>query len=102
MPVPIETFEQGEERYSIEHAIIQFLRENPERAYNLHEVTVDVLEPGWSKTTLASDAGFEEYVDCFLDLATVSSILDALVDDGVLERRLLDRGGVERSYYRIR
>lgn len=102
MPVPKETFEQGEERYSIEHTIIQFLRENSERAYNLHEITVEVMEPRWSKTTLASDAEFEEYVDCFLDLATVSSILDALVDNGVLERRILDRDGVERSYYRIR
>ena len=60
------------------------------------------MEPRWSRTTLDSDAGFEEYVDCFLDLATVSSILDALVDDGVLERRILDRDGGERGYYRIR
>lgn len=102
MPVPKETFEQGEKRYSIEHAIIEFLRENSEQAYDLHEITVDVMEPVWSGTTLDSDAAFEEYVDCFLDLATVSSILDALVDDGVLERRLLDRDGTERSYYRIR
>lgn len=100
MPVSKERFERGEKRYSIEHAIIQYLHENPERAYNVHEITVDVLEPGWSKTSFDSEAGFEAYVDCVLDLATVSSILDALVDDGVLERRILDRGEVERSYYR--
>lgn len=102
MPVPKETFEQGEERYSIEHAIIEFLHENRERAYNVHELTIEVLEPEWAEATLDPDADFEEYVDCFLDLATVSSTLDALVDDGVLERRMLDLEATERSYYRIR
>lgn len=102
MPISRETFEQGEERYSIEHATIEFLHENSERAYNVHEITVEVLEPEWAGATLDSDVDFESYVECFLEVATVSSILDALVDDGVLERRMLDVEGTERSYYRIR
>jgi beta-lactamase superfamily II metal-dependent hydrolase len=38
----------------------------------------------------------------FVDLTTVSAILDRLVDNGRLERRLIDVGQGERSYYRTK
>lgn len=99
MPVNADTFERGDERYSIENEIIHFLHENRERAYNVHEITVEVMETGWSESNVES-YDFEAFVGCFLDLATVSSILDALVDNGRAERRILDAGQGERSYYR--
>jgi hypothetical protein len=99
MPVDAATFEQGDERYSIENEIVHFLQDNRERAYNVREITLEVMETGWSEANIESSS-FEEYVGCFLDLATVSSILDALVDDGRAKRRILDTGQGERSYYR--
>lgn len=98
MPIDSETFERGKERYSIENEIIHFLQENRDRAYNVHEITVEVMEPGWSEANVSAD-DFDDFVGCVLDLATVSSILDALVDDGRLNRRVLDAGQGERSYY---
>lgn len=98
MPVDADTFEQGVERYSIENEIVHFLQENREQAYNVHEITVEVMEPGWSEANVDSD-DIDDVVGCMLDLATVSSILDALVDDGRLNRRILDAGQGERSYY---
>lgn len=99
LPVDAATFERGEERYSIENEVIHFLHENRERAYNIREITVEVMETGWSEANVES-RDFDEYIGCFLDLATVSSVLDALVDDGRAKRRILDVGEGERSYYR--
>ena len=98
MPIEREAFERGEERYSIEDEIIHFLQENRETAYNVHEITVEVMEPGWSEANV-EDPDSKEFVGCVLDLATVSSILDQLVDNGGLERRILDAGQGKRSYY---
>lgn len=81
MPVDADTFKQGDERYSIENGIIHFLNENSEYASNVRESTGEVMETDWSEANIESDA-FEEYIGCFLDLATVSSIFDALVDNG--------------------
>ena len=99
MPIDREQFERGEERYSIENEIVHFLHARSDRAYNVHEITVEVMETGWSEANVESD-DFEGMVGCFLDLATVSSILDSLVDDGGLKRRIVDVGDGERSYYR--
>lgn len=99
MVVDRTTFEQGDERYSIENEILHFLHENREYAYNVHEIAVEVMETGWSEANVES-ADFEEFVGCVLDLATVNSILDSLVDDGRAKRRVLDTGQGERSYYR--
>lgn len=99
MPVDEATFEQGDERYSIENEILHFLHDNREQAYNVHEITVEVMETGWSEANVES-GDFEDFIGCFLDLATVSSILDTLVDDGRAKRRILDTGQGERSYYR--
>lgn len=102
MPVDADTFEDGGERYSIENDIIHFLYEHRDQAYNLWEITEAVMEPGWSETTVERSGDFEDYVGCVLDLATVSGILDRLVDNGALERRILDVSDGERSYYRAR
>lgn len=94
----MDTFQRGEERYSIEHEIVNFLYDNPEKGYNVHEITVEVMEPGWSEANV-DQPDVEEMVGCVLDLATVSSILDRLVDDGKLYRRIVDDGDGARSFY---
>lgn len=99
MPVDSDTFERGEKRYSIENEIVHFLHDNRDEAYNVREITVEVMDPGWSESNV-DDPDFEAYVGCVLDLATVSTTLDALVDDGRVERRIIDVGEGERSYYR--
>jgi len=38
----------------------------------------------------------------FVDIVTVCTILDGLVDNGVVERRIVDAGEGPRSYYRTR
>lgn len=98
MPITAKQFDRGEEEYSIEYEIVRLLNDNPERAYNVHEITVEVMETGWSEANVES-GDFEEFVGCVLDLATVSSIMDRLVDNGRVDRRILDDGEGERSYY---
>ena len=102
MPIDAETFEQGRERYSIEDEMLHFLQTNRDKAYNVYELTVELMETGWSESNVESDdfGDFDDYVGCLLDLATVSSILDHLVDNGQVKRRVLDAGEGERSYYR--
>ena len=100
MPIDPETFEAGGERYSIEARIRTFLQDNREQAYNVHEVTNAVMETGWSEANVANQPDEENLFGWVLDVATVSSILDRLVDHGVLERRIVDVGEGERSYYR--
>lgn len=99
MPVDAETFDQGQERYSIENEIIGFLHANQGTAYNVHEITVEIMETDWSEANVES-ADFEDFVGCVMDLATVNAILDHLVDNGQVERRILDVGAGERSYYK--
>lgn len=99
MPIDADTFEQGQKRYSIENEIIDFLHDNRENAYNVHELTGEIMENGWSEANLHS-ANFEDDVGHILDLATVNAILDQLVDNGQVRRRILDVGQGERSYYR--
>lgn len=99
MPVDGDTFDQGRERYSIENEIIRFLHDNQEKAYNVHEITVEVMEADWTESNGESDR-FDDFVNCILDLATVNSVLDHLVDNGQVDRRILDLGEGKRSYYR--
>lgn len=98
MPVTRDAFDEGEERYSIESEIVRFLHDNPEKAYNVREITVEVMETGWSEANVESTE-FDELVGCVLDLATVSSIMDHLVDNGQVKRRIFDDGRGKRSYY---
>ena len=101
MPVDAETFDRGQERYSIENEIISFLHDNHDKAYNDREITVEVMDAGWSEANVESTDfdDFDDFVGCVLDLATVSSILDHLVDNGQVRRRILDAGEGMRSYY---
>ncbi|UPV72829.1 hypothetical protein M0R89_09730 [Halorussus limi] len=101
MPISIDAFEEGSERYSIEERIVQFLHEHDKQAYNVREVTEAVMETGWSEANVAH-AEDGDLIGCIIDVATVSSILDRLVDHGALERRIIDTGDGERSYYRTR
>ena len=102
MPITIDTFEEGGERYSIEERIIQFLYEHDQQAYNVREITEAVMETGWSEANVDHAVGDDELIGCIIDVATVSAILDRLVDHGALERRIIDTGEGERSYYRTR
>lgn len=99
MPIDRATFEEGEERYSIENEIISFLQDRDEEAFNVREITAGVMTPGWSEANV-NDPDLDDFIGCVLDIATVNSILDALVDDGAVTRRIVDEGQGERSYYR--
>lgn len=100
MPISPETFEAGGERYSIEDRVRTFLLENHPHAYNVAEVTEEVMDTGWSEANVERDAEDADLVGCIVDVATVSAILDKMVDHGALERRIVDTGDGERSYYR--
>lgn len=100
MPIDSETFEQGGERYSIEDRILAFLQDDRNRAYNVHEIAEEVMDIGWSEANVEDQPDEADLFGWVLDVATVSSILDKLVDNGVLERRVVDVGEGERSYYR--
>ena len=99
MPIDRETFAAGEERFSIENGIIHFLHEHTDRADNVREITVEVMDPGGSEANV-EEPDVEDFAGFVLDLATVDSILDKLVDNGALERPIVDVGQGERSYYR--
>jgi hypothetical protein len=102
VPISLETFEEGGERYSIEERILDFLQENDRQAYNVQEVTEAVMETGWSEANVEQPFRDGERVGWILDVATTSSILDRLVDNGALERRIIDTEAGERSYYHAR
>lgn len=102
MPISRETFEQGSERYSIEERLLRFLQENHQQAYNVGEIAEEVMETGWSETNVEHPYEDNEVVGWVLDVATVSAILDRLVDHGALERRVVDTNVGKRSYYRAR
>jgi predicted transcriptional regulator len=100
MPIDRATFEEGEERYSIESEIISFLHDQSEEAFHVGEITKEVMNIGWSEANV-KDPDVDDLIGCVLDVATVNSILDALVDDGAVKRRIVDEGQGERSYYAI-
>lgn len=99
VPLSAKRFERGVERPSIEDRVVSFLHANPDRAFSVREVAV-VVEP--ERFDGPVDATDSSVLDRVRHLATVSSILDSLVDDGALERRIVDDGRRERSYYRSR
>ncbi|WP_323192381.1 hypothetical protein [Halostella sp. PRR32] len=86
--------------YSIERKILNLLRENPRKAYNVREITVEVMDVGLTEQTVDRPTDVQTFMSGFVDLATVSAILDRLVDDGRRKRRLIDVGQGKRSYYR--
>ncbi|WP_135535411.1 hypothetical protein [Halostella pelagica] len=86
--------------YSIERKILNHLRENPRKAYNVREITVEVMDVGLPEQTVDRPTDVQTFISGFVDLAPVSVILDRLVDDGRLERWLIDVGQAYRSYYR--
>jgi hypothetical protein len=102
VPISLDEFERGGERYSIEDRVLSFLQDNDERAFNVGEITEAVMETGWSESNVDRTAGDGDHVGWVLDVATVSAILDRLVDNGALERRVVDTGSGERSYYHAR
>lgn len=102
MPISLDRFERGGERYSIEERVLEFLQANDQQAYNVLEVTEAVMETGWSESNVDYPVEDDELIGCIVDLATVSAILDRLVDNGALDRRIVDTGSGERSYYRTR
>ncbi|WP_276280731.1 hypothetical protein [Halorussus caseinilyticus] len=99
MPISLDTFERGGERYSIEERVLSFLQENDQQAYNVQEVTEAVMDIGWSESNVEHPFEDDEHVGWVLDVATVSAILDRLVDNGALDRRVVDTGAGEQSYY---
>jgi hypothetical protein len=102
VPIDSQTFEAGEAEYSIEQRILDFLEENPQQAYNVREITVEVMDVGLSEQNVDRPSDVQTFMSEFVDLTTVSVILDRLVDNGRLERRLIDVGQGKRSYYRTK
>lgn len=102
MPLSAKLFERGVERPSIENRVVRLLHANRERAFTAREITRTVVDTARFETPVDVPADSAEFIDYVLMLATVSSILDSLVDDGALERRIVDDGRGKRSYYRSR
>lgn len=101
MPIDLDRFERGGERYSIEDKVREFLQANDDYAYNVTEIADEVMETGWSEANVDCPLD-SEIAGWVIDVTTVSSILDRLVDNGVVERRVVDTGLGARSYYRAR
>lgn len=102
MPIDSESFERAEREYSIENEVVQLLYDNQDRAYNACEITDEVMGAGLSERPLDDPLDADLDLGSVVDLTTVSTILDSLVDDGRLSRRIVERDGVSRSYYRAR
>lgn len=102
VPIDSHTFEAGEAEHSIERKILGLLEENPQKAYNVREITVEVMDVGLSEQNVDRPSDIQTFMAEFVDLTTVSAILDRLVDNGRLERRLIDAEQGERSYYRTK
>ena len=100
MPIDPETFESGETTDSVESRILDLLYENPDRAYNVREIAVEVMEEGISERNVERPSDEQEYVSIFLDVATVATVMERLCDDSKVVRRLVDTGEGLRSYYR--
>ena len=100
MPIDAERFEQGDAEESIESRVLDLLYENPDEAYNSREIAIEVMDGGLSPGHPDQPESDEEFATEFLDVAAVTAILDALVDDHHVDRRVVEVGNVERSYYR--
>ena len=102
MPIDHREFERGESHYSVEQEILNFLKENPGKAYNVREITMEVMNVGLAERNVSRPSNIQRLMAELVDVATVATTLDGLVDDGLLERRILDVGKGKRSYYRTR
>jgi hypothetical protein len=100
MPIDAETFDRGEPSDSIESRILQFLYDEPETAYTSREIATAVMDEGVSVDRADRPADHEAFALEFFDVAAETSILDQLVDDHHVERRVVSVGSVSRSYYR--
>lgn len=100
MPIDAEGFERRDPEESIEDRVLELLYGNPETAYNSREIAVEVMDDGLSVQDPDQPEAGEEFTAEFVDVATVTSILDALVDDHNIDRRVVEVGNVERSHYR--
>lgn len=101
MPIDAQTFERGVERGSVEREVIRFLYANRDRAYDVYEVTAEIVGDGWAEAAASESFESELSVGQILDVATVKSILERLVHNGGVDRRVVDvDGDGERSFYR--
>lgn len=100
MPIDTETFDRGDPEGSIESEILDLLYENPETAYNSREIASEVMDGGLSARYDDGPGDVSSLAEEFFDIAAVVSILDRLVDDHNIDRRVVEAGHAGRSYYR--
>lgn len=100
MPIDAETFDEGETPDSVESKILDLLYENPEEAYDVREIAVEVMGEGISERNVERPTDLQGFMSQYLDVATVSTVLEGLCDDKKVVRRLIDTGEGKRSYYR--
>ena len=100
MPIDAERFEQGHAEESIESRVLDLLYGNPDEAYSSREIAIEVMDDGLSPEPSAQPESDAEFAREFLDVAAVTAILDALVDDHYVDRRVVEVGNAARSYYR--
>ena len=99
MPIDAQTFERGAEWGSVEREIIRFLYANEDRAYDVYEITA-ATDRGWCESETGESFESDLSVEQILDVATVKSILERLVHNGGVERRIVDEAGGKRPFYR--
>lgn len=99
MLIDSQRFEDGESKRSTERRVLDLLQRNPERAYDVREVTVAVRDLGLSERNVERRTDAQAFVAEFVAVATVTTVLDRRVERGLLERRTLGVGQGERSYY---
>jgi len=100
MPIMRERFMSGKKRYSVEDNIVRFLNENDDRAFTVVEVTEEVVTAGCSEANVPGSS-FDQHTGYLLDITLVNSMLDSLVDNGSVRRRIVDAGDGARSYYSV-
>lgn len=99
MPIDADRFERGDPEGSIENRILDLLYGNPDAAYNSREIACEVMDGDVSVVGEEPSASDRALKSEFLDIAAVTSILDRLVDDRHVDRRVVQVGQVGRSYY---
>lgn len=99
MPIDADRFEGGDQEGSIESRILDVLYDHPDTAYNSREIACEVMDGDVSVIGDEPSASDRALKSEFLDIAAVTSILDGLVDDRHVDRRVVGVGQVDRSYY---
>ena len=59
-----------------------------------------MMETGVSERNVDRPSDLQAFMAQYLDVATVSTVLEGLCDDKKVVRRLVDTGEGKRSYYR--